>query len=221
MNAKKKLINSVILDREAHLDVFEISSEPRFVIVMFGGSGIDQAEYARRSKSVVTCFDSIFAASPIRSIPTTLIYITAPYDVPFARFGEFPEALQAWTAHVWTELLSHWHNAPIFLSSFSGGAPLAFNGVHDRQGCFGGAAIAWDGLAGTFRCPDHWQSKLQLYAGREDRVCGHRENQLVAQRLIDRGEAELSWYAKTGHSIVQYVRNGCINDLILHAARIR
>lgn len=220
MEVTKQFVNSVILDREAHLDVFELSREAEFLTVLFGGSGIDEDEYDRRSKMIIPVFDSVFTEARIQSIKTVFIHVTAPFDVPLARFPEFPEALQQWNLHVWTELLSAWGNLPVFISSFSGGAALAFNGAHTHPRCIGGAAIAWDALPGSFRRPDHWPAKLQLHAGSEDRVCGHRENQKVAERLIDAGQAELTQYARTDHSIVSYVRNGCIKDLIQYAATL-
>ena len=45
MKSHKRSITSVLLQRIAHADVFEIGVLPTFLFILFGGSGMDEDEY--------------------------------------------------------------------------------------------------------------------------------------------------------------------------------
>lgn len=53
MNAYKRLIDSLLRGRMAHADVFELGASPEFLFVLFGGSGVIEAEYRRRADNLV------------------------------------------------------------------------------------------------------------------------------------------------------------------------
>jgi hypothetical protein len=46
------------LHRKAHADVFENGNRPRFLFVLFGGSGIDDAEYQNRANTVTEAMNA-------------------------------------------------------------------------------------------------------------------------------------------------------------------
>jgi hypothetical protein len=137
MKSYKRSIASSLLGRTAHADVFELGSSPSFLFVLFGGSGIDEEEYERRSKSVIPVFDPVLERLAQGGANAILVHVTAPYDVPFNRFAENPSAAELWRAHVLEELLSPWPHLPYFVCGFSGGAALALNGLQMDPRCFG------------------------------------------------------------------------------------
>jgi hypothetical protein len=52
MKSYKRVIHSVLLNRKGHADVFEVGTAPNFLFLLFGGSGVDEEEYQRRSQAV-------------------------------------------------------------------------------------------------------------------------------------------------------------------------
>src|SRR5581483_5703470 len=54
MRSYKHGIHSVLLHRMAHADIFEVgAAAPTFLFALFGGSGVDEEEYERRSHTVI------------------------------------------------------------------------------------------------------------------------------------------------------------------------
>ena len=217
MRAQKHVISSSLLNRIAHADIFEIGAEPKFLLPLLGGSGVDEDEYERRSRTVIPIFDRLFEWLTRREINAVVAYVSAPYDVPFNRFAEEPAAVDTWNLHVLTELLAPWSNLPYFVSSFSGGAALAFNGLHKETQCFGGAALGADAVPPSFECPPHWTEKLRLYCAPDDLVCNHPVNRQLAQTLEDRGQAEVFQLECGRHSLVDYCTTECLGELIRFA----
>jgi hypothetical protein len=168
MKSAKQIIRSDLLGRMAHADAFEIGASPAYLFVLFGGSGVDEEEYERRSQSVIPIFGPLLDWLE-QCVPSlVLVYVSAPYDVPFNRFASEPSAVQTWNEHVATELLEPWAKLPYFVSGFSGGAALALNGLQADSRCFGGAVLGADGIPRQFVCPKHWAEKLRLYITPQD-----------------------------------------------------
>ncbi len=217
MTPHKRLVHSAILNRTAYADVFSVGTEPRFLVVLFGGSGVDEEEYERRGQTVHPALAGWlggFADGPPHFV---LIHVTAPYDVPFARFATEPTAAANWTSHVLTELLEPWVALPYLVCGFSGGVVLALNGVHADPRCFGGAAFGADAVPADFSCPKHWRGKLRLYCAPGDRVCCHPANRRVAESLVSRGEAELYELRAGGHALADYCAADGLGDAIAFA----
>ncbi len=217
MKCYKRRIESTLLGRMAHADVFELGSEPRFLFILFGGSGVDEDEYEERSKSVIPTFLSVLERIEGRCIDLVLVHVTAPYDVPFNRFSAEPASAAIWSAHVLTELLEPWSKLPYFVSGFSGGTALALNGLHQDSRCFGGAALGADAIPTEFACPDHWLGKLRLYSAPDDRVCNAPENRRIVEALERRGQVEVFHLRAGRHSLTDYASFECLGEL-LHAA---
>ena len=220
MRSYKRCVDSVLLERMAHADVFEIGTTPRFLFLLFGGSGVDQEEYERRSKTVIPIFGSVLEGLSNSNINAVMVYVSAPYDVPFNRFPTDPSSAATWNAHVLTELLEPWPQLPYFVSGFSGGAALALNGLEKDPRCFGGAALGADAIPPDFKCPNHWADKLRLYAAPHDRVCNHPANRRIAEALEGRGQAEEFELRSGGHSLPDYSTPDCLGELIRFAGSI-
>lgn len=203
MNSYKHTIDSSILRRNAHVDIFEIGATPRFLFILMGGSGIDDEEYARRRHSVIPCFDSMLGNFE-RSISFILAHVTAPFDLPFNRFAAEPEATDKWNQHISEELLAKWWDMPRIMSGFSGGSALALNGLHRDRACFGGAAFGADAIPTDFECPGHWKENLKLFGAPDDRVFHHPTNQENVNNLVLRQQAEVFELWSGRHSLSDY-----------------
>ena len=205
---KKLIFESEVLRREVHLDVFEFGLDPEVSVFLFGGTGIDEEEYERRRESVIPLFDSV----DTDTLQLRLVYATAPYDVPFARFSEFPDALDNWNKHLEEEIFARWSDTPFIVASFSGSVALILNGAEQSTSCIGGAAIAPDELKTTFACPKHWENKLAVFTSISDRVCSDKDNQRAVATLVEVGEAiEFEIHART-HGLIEYLRQGALLD---------
>jgi predicted esterase len=204
----------------AHADVFEVGTEPKFLFILFGGSGVDEEEYEQRSRTVIPIFGEVLERLAKSGTNLVMVYVSAPYDIPFNRFASDPASAATWNAHVLTELLQPWSHLPYFVSGFSGGAALALNGLERDPRCFGGAALGWDALPPEFVCPGHWAEKLRLYAAPGDRVCNHPANQRIADDLEERGQAEQFEIDSGRHQLADYATPECLGELIRFAESI-
>lgn len=219
MRSYKRRIHSALLDRMAHADIFEVGAAP-FLFVVFGGSGVDEAEYERRGSTVIPVFDPALETLAGRGVGVVLAHVTAPYDVPLNRFSTDPSSAATWNVHVLTELLEPWSRLPFFVSGFSGGAALALHGLERDARCFGGAAFGADAVPPGFVCPDRWVEKLRLYAAPDDRVCNHPANRRIVEALERRGQAEAFGLRSGGHRLADYATPDCLGELIRLAAGI-
>lgn len=218
MKAYKRSITSSLLGRAAHADVFELDSSPSFLFALFGGSGIDDEEYERRSKTVIPVFDEVLQG--LTGMNAVMVHVTAPFDVPFNRFAENPSTAGLWKAHVLDELLSPWSGLPYFVCGFSGGAALALNGLQKEPRCFGGAALGADAIPPDFVCPDHWEGKLRVYSAPNDQVCNHPANRRVIESLEGRGELEEYHLRSGGHRLADYATAECLGELLRLASSV-
>ncbi|MGE3239505.1 MAG: hypothetical protein AB7G28_01235 [Pirellulales bacterium] len=216
----KRCIESRVLQRAAHADVFEVGVKPRFLFVLCGGSGVDEEEYVERSKTVIPVFGRVLEGAARDGIRLVLMHVTAPYDVPFNRFSTEPSSAVTWNAHVLTELLEPWPELPYFVAGFSGGTALALNGLHAERRCFGAAAMGADGLPRGFACPEHWNEKLRLYVTPQDTVCSEPTNREVCELLTNRAQAEVFRLRAGGHRLADYSTAESLGELIRFANRI-
>lgn len=198
----------------AHADVFELGAMQKFLFVLFGGSGIGKEGYEARSRSIVPIFEPLLQEFDRRSMEFVMVYVTSPYDVPYNRFVSEPEALAAWNKHITTELLESWNSLPMFISGFSGGAALAFNGLEKEPRCFGGGTFGGDQIPLSFARPKHWPVKLRLYSTPNDWVSKHPANRNIAERLVAGGHAELIQLRTGKHSLSNYCTMDGLGALI-------
>jgi len=134
---------SAVLGRRFHLDVFVTGERPARLMLLFGGSGIDAAEYARREATSPSILEApVAAARP----GLQLVFVTAPYDVPYSRMREDDDDAERWLEHVRVDVLARWPGPPVYVAAYSGGAALALNGVIGLGSIVGAGFLAADGL---------------------------------------------------------------------------
>ncbi len=217
MRKYKHQFESVLLRRNAHLDVFELGQTPEFLFLLFGGSGIDEEVYWQRSTSIIPVFNNMLAKLEDKGLQCVFVHATAPFDIPFNRFPEESHSRQIWNKHVRTEIVNPWSKLPMIVGGFSGGATLAFSGLHDERNCVGGAVFGADALPVALRRPSHWHDKLRWYATPEDRVCNAQVNRRVIETLVSRDDAEQILLDSGGHSLADYANSQGIGDAITNA----
>ena len=208
---------SDILGREFHFDFFEPSVKPSFMVIMLGGSGISEEEYAKRSQSVIPVFDKEFTQlSPDFSF--IFVYVTAPYDVRINDLNNDEDEAERWERHVSRELLRHLPNLPFYFIGYSGGLVLALHCLANHSRCFGGGALGGDliprDLAENFTCDE----SLALYYNLQDRV--FELNREAIEILMD--EEIIQFYRKLpgGHNLLDYIQNGSFGGLVRRANRL-
>ena len=199
---EKVVFASKILGREVHLDVFEFG-KPETTFLLFGGSGIDEEEYRQRRESVIPLFGGV-GDSDLANI--RVVHATAPFDVPFARFDEFPSEISKWNQHVIEDIFERWSDGTFVLSSFSGTVSLVLNGLEREKNCVGAAVLAPDGLKPAFCSPEHWPDSLVVFTSPHDRVCSHQENRIVIETLVESEEAIEVEVAARSHSLLEYIK---------------
>ncbi len=217
MRSYKRRFDSTLLGRMAHADVFGIGANPRFLFVLMGGSGVDEVEYCNRSQTVIPVFGKIQDDVARENLNLVMVHVTAPYDVPFNRFGNEPNAAAQWNDHVLTELLEPWAQLPYFVAGFSGGIALALFGLHSDTRCFGAAAFGGDAVPRGFSRPGHWKNKLRFYVAPQDRVCADAGNRHVVDSLVNRRDAEVLQLRTGGHRLMDYVTHDGLGDAIRFA----
>ena len=223
MKSSKLVGKSALLGRQFHADAFLAGEAPRFLALMFGGSGVDEATYRTRFETLVPAFDAALARLE-REASFAFVYVTAPWDVPFARFDDEPDESARWDRHVWAELLPLVDTAlgfkaplPRYLLSYSGGAALALSGHHLDGACFGAGMLGADGLPGSFIRGSAWPEPLTLYYNLDDGVFDSARPTVEA--LAAAGAAEHFRRLPGGHGIADYVANESFGGLIRRAAR--
>ena len=214
---------SGLLGREFHADALLAGEAPRFLALMFGGSGVDEAAYGARFTTLVPVFDAALARLE-RETSFGFVYVTAPWDVAFAHFDDEPEESERWNRHVREELLplvDAWLGAngplPRYLIGYSGGAALALSGHQLDAACYGAGMLGADGLPERFVRNPGWPEPLTLYYNLGDGVFDTARPSVEA--LAAAGAAEHFRRLPGGHGIADYVANESFGGLIRRAAR--
>lgn len=211
------------LGRDFHADAFLVGTAPRFLGLMFGGSGVSEDEYRNRADTLVPAFDAALARLE-RESSFAFVYVTAPWDLAFARFDEEQDETERWNGHVREELLplvERWLGpiGPLsrYLIGYSGGAALALSGHHLDDACFGAGMLGADGLPCRFERGPGWPEPLTLYYNREDEVFASARAAVEALEAV--GAAAHFRRLPGGHGIAAYVANESFGGLIRRAAR--
>ena len=199
---RKVVFESKVLGREVHLDVFEFG-KPTFNLLLFGGTGIDEEEYQLRKESIIPLFNHL---EDDKVEDVRIVYSTAPFDVPFARFGEFPNEISRWNRHVIEDVFERWKGDSFLVSSFSGSVSLVLNGIEKEKNCVGAAVLAPDGLRPDFSSPKHWQNRLIVFSSPSDRICSDPENRMIIETLVQSGEASEVEVAARSHTLFEYIK---------------
>lgn len=207
MKRYKHLVQSKILNRSAHADIFEIGvgGDAANLYIFFGGSGIDESVYHERAESIMPLFDSSLLKLELRNVNAVLVFVTSPHDVSFERIASDSAVAQQWEQHVLDELCSQWQGHKFYLMAFSGGAALALNGLHRHPNCVGAAMFGADDFPTHWKGPEAWKHPVQLFCARDDRVCCAPVAMSRFKSLEKTGQVEWIECASGGHSLKNYI----------------
>lgn len=210
--------SSASLGRRFHVDVFVVGAVPSVFGLFFGGSGVTAEEYERRSASVIPVFDE--ALPGLASLGAFgLVYVTAPFDVPFTYLPDDPVLADRWNRHVRAEIVPlverevpSLANLPRYVMGFSGGAVLALSGHHlDRQ-CVGAGMLGPDGLHAGIRRQDTWEPIPLIYNVGDGVIEANRAAISALGSAV-----ELFHRLSGGHNLADYVRNESFRGLVWRA----
>jgi len=217
---KKISGHSHILHRDFHVDHFvpDTDTPPCFQLVLFGGSGMGEAEYMNRAESVVPVFNQYLdeLEKEWLDTPFCFTYITAPFDIGFRKMAADEEMREKWTAHIKDEVLPTLLDLPMYWIGYSGGLILGWYGMGEDERCFGGSALGGDQVSEDFYCPPQWQEELRLYYNPHDLV--YRANRSVIDQLVANGEAACFKTRFGSHNLVDYLKNESFCGLARRAA---
>ena len=149
MKGRKWISNSNILGRRFHADIFEPEVTPTGIVVWFGGSGVTKEKYDARENTVVSIFDE--ACDRLgEDLPIIFVFVSGPYDIEIAKFSNSTADKDRWNQHVEKDILGNWPDLPVYLIGNSGGAALAFNGIHNSPRIVGAGGIGADQIPEDF-----------------------------------------------------------------------
>jgi len=221
----KIIADSIILSRQFHCDGFIVGKKPQFLSIFLGGSGMDQAEYESRLNSMPKLFDDSFISLESEGLSFSFVFITAPFDIPFGKFSEFPDEKFRWNKHLKTELLSiiekklelH-NNLPIYFMAYSGGTTLILSGIQLINRCFGTGVLGGDGINTQMVSGSNWKEPITLYYNRQDPIFPY--NKATIKKLYQ--DEDLIYYCNLhgSHSLKDYIKNESFSGLIRRADRI-
>ena len=140
MKKEKIIATSKILKREFFLDLFTCAERAKFLIMYYGGSGVDRAKYEERSKTMIPVFDSCLLRLE-QELAFVFCYICSPPDINIVKLGNYEGESERWLEHLQTEVMLLLPDLPFYFIGYSGGIALATCGIHLSESCFGGGAL--------------------------------------------------------------------------------
>ena len=152
MKGRKWISESKILGRCFHADVFESKTEPKGLVLWFGAPGKTKDGYDERQKRVVPIFREAWDRLG-EDLPIIFVFVSGPYDIEIAKFSKFTADKDRWNQHVEKDILGNWPDLPVYLIGNSGGAALAFNGIHKSQRVVGAGGLGADQIPDDFQIP--------------------------------------------------------------------
>ena len=219
MHSEKSKSYSETLGREFHIDLFRSSIEEKGIILWLGGSGVDKDKYWSRGNSVNTIFDQTWGQMG-QDPPIIFVYVTAPYDIRFSEFLNYPEDLEKWNRHVEKDILGKLPKLPIYIIGNSGGAALALNGLHKLPDIKGVGCVGGDQIPEKLDIPlkEDGEPKwyLKLYYNWDDPV--YNQNLMAINKLETKRLIEINRYEDI-HCTEDYILNRSVEGLIRAALR--
>ena len=215
MNGEKWIRKSKVLNRSFHADVFISKTKPKGIVLWLGGSGMDKNKYNSRGKSINTIFENTWNRLG-HDLPIIFIFVTAPYDIRFANFADFPEDKNRWNEHIESEILNTWQDLPVYLIGNSGGAALALNGIHRMSRVVGAGCMGADNIPENFEVPldksgePVW--RLRIYYNWDDLV--YNKNESIIDNLIKKDFVEPPIGYEGEHCTKHYIENRSFDGLI-------
>ena len=219
MKGCKWISESKILGRYFHVDVFKSDAAPGGLVLWLGGSCIDMNEYKRRENTLVPIFEKAWNRLGY-DLPIIFVFVTAPYDIKYWNFSDHIADKDQWNQHVEKEILGNWPDLPVYLIGNSGGAALAFNGVHKIYSIAGAGAIGADQIPQDFEIPLKQDGEpewiLNLYYNWNDIV--YEKNERIIDNLVRKGFA-ISNRFNGGHITEDYIENRSFDAMIRSAIK--
>ena len=219
MKGRKWISESKILGRCFHADVFESKTEPKGLVLWFGAPGKTKDGYDEREKGVVPIFREAWDRLG-EDLPIIFVFVSGPYDIEIAKFSKFTADKDRWNQHVEKDILGNWPDLPVYLIGNSGGAALAFNGIHKSQRVVGAGGLGADQIPDDFQIPlgKNGEPKwvLNLYYNYNDNVYDINNNMI--KKLIEKELAVCDRFDGE-HETDHYIRNRSFDGLISKAMK--
>ncbi len=212
----KVVARSEALGRTFHCDVFR-GRNARGVMLLFGGSGKSERAYRARETTLNDKLVSWFEREPL--VGMHCVYVTAPYDVPYAAPARFETTRERWNQHVREDLFTLFPELPFYLVGYSGGIILALGGAHMDPCVVGAGGLGADGIPEDVEVPldgrrPRWRLELLYTDG--DPV--FRFNTEVVTELVGAEDARVRRVRGSNHRFETYLRAGALTALQLEAA---
>ena len=219
IKSEKIIRPSRVLARDFHFDLPtpEDGSEPEFLHVHFGGSGITPSEYERRAKGVNPVLAK-HLSTLLDEFPFALAFVTAPYDLAYARIEHDEDIADVWNQHFYDELMPELPDLPFFVSGFSGGMALALSGPHQHARCFGAGGIGPDDVPESLAVNRNFIEPIACIYNLSDRV--YSENKKILEMLEKKNLVQVVQKLPGGHDFKNYLRNQSFAGLVRRAKRL-
>lgn len=181
-------------------------------MLLFGGSGKSERAYRARETSLNDKLVSCFEREPL--VGMHCVYVTAPYDLPYAAPARFEATRERWNQHVRKDLFVLFAGLPVYLVGYSGGIILALSGVHMDPCVVGVGGLGADGIPDDVEVPfagrrPRWRLELLYTDG--DPV--FRFNTETVTELVGAGEARVRRVRGSNHRFETYLRAGALTAL--------
>jgi hypothetical protein len=217
MKKEKITAPSKILQREFFIDLFTSKEKAKFLIIYYGGSGVDRAKYEERSKTIVPVFDTCLLRLE-QELGFVFCYISSPPDINIIKLGNCESANERWLEHLQNEVMLLLPNLPFYFIGYSGGIALATCGIHLSESCFGGGALGGDQFPKDLEKGIYWKEPLALYYNLSDKV--YQANASVISQLQEREVVRCYRKLPGTHDLHDYLINESFNGLIRRAGRL-
>lgn len=217
MKKEKITASSKVLKRDFFLDFFITNEKSPFLVMYYGGSGVDSTEYAKRSKSIIPVFDKYFYQLG-QDLDFAFCYISSPPDINITKLENSEVEVQRWSEHMQTEVMSLLPDLPFYFIGYSGGIALATCGMHLSERCFGGGALGGDQIPKDLEIGVSWEEPLTLYYNLSDKVC---QNNVAVINELQENEVVRCYQKLPGtHDLQDYLINESFSGQIRRAGRL-
>ena len=210
--------HSLSLGRDFHADVFDVGDSPSFLALLCGGSGVTEEEYWKRGQTLVPRFDAALEKLEGEGLAFRFVYVSAPFGLPYNRFGEEPAAAETWCRFLREDVLARWPALPLYMMGYSGGAALAMAGVQADERCFGVGCLGADAVPADLEDGIGWLEPARLYYNAGDRVFD--PNAEVVEALVADAVVTCVRRLPGGHKLEDYLANESFGGLIRAAGRL-
>jgi len=217
MKKDKITASSKIFKREFFIDLFTTKEKARFLIMYYGGSGVDSTKYIQRSKTIIPVFDNYFLQLE-QELDFAFCYISSPPDIDIIKLENSEDETQRWLEHMQAEVMPLLQDLPFYFIGYSGGIALATCGMHLSERCFGGGALGGDQFSKNFETGVSWKEPLTLYYNLSDKV--YHSNAIVINELQENEVVHCYRTLPGNHDLQDYLINHSFSGQIRRAGKL-